>query len=141
MSRAKPARLRVAALLVVGMSLAGAGCGRVSDKPNGTSPPETAQLSAAITDREVSIAPGRLGAGPVRIVVTNQSTSSTPLVLRKSSGDSTARTRGTVAPGTAAVIQANLSPGRWTLSASNDRATILRIGAKRDSGDDALLLP
>lgn len=129
------------ALVVVAASLSVAGCGRVSGKPNGSRPPETLQMSVAITDRGVSVSPGRVGAGPVRIVVTNQTSSSTPLALRRASGATVARTRVNVVPGTAATLQADLSPGRWTLSASRQRETVLRIGARRRSGDDALLLP
>ncbi|MGE4427627.1 MAG: hypothetical protein AB7G37_14345 [Solirubrobacteraceae bacterium] len=113
----------------------------MSGKPNGSRPPETLQMSVAITDRGVSVSPGRVGAGPVRIVVTNQTSSSTPLALRRASGATVARTRVNVVPGTAATLQADLSPGRWTLSASRQRETVLRIGARRRSGDDALLLP
>jgi hypothetical protein len=141
-STVTPSPVRTA-LVALGLSLSVFGCGRVDQdqKPSGTRPPVTAQASAAITDRDVGVSPGRLGAGPVRIVVTNQSGSSTALVLRKSSGGSVARTRTAVAPGTAATIQADLSPGRWTLSASRGRTTVLRVGARRGSGDDALLLP
>ncbi|WP_026911716.1 hypothetical protein [Patulibacter minatonensis] len=121
------------------------GCGRVDqkDKPNGSRPPATLQVSAAITDKGVTISPARLGGGPVRIVISNQSTKSVRATLAPSgSGGRTRATKDPIAPGGVAAIQGTVTRGTWRLQAgSGIEDARLRVGKTRGSSDGELLLP
>jgi hypothetical protein len=90
-------------------------CGRVdpSEKPNGSRPPATLQISAAITDRGVNISPERVGGGPLRMVITNQTSKSVKATLAKSGGGASRSTRSRIEPGGVAAIQGTVTKGTW----------------------------
>jgi hypothetical protein len=121
------------------------GCGRVDqkDKPNGSRPPGTLQLSAAITDKGVNVSPARVGGGPVRILISNQSSKSVRATLAPSgTGGETRSTRDPIAPGAVAAIQGTVTRGTWHLKAgSGIEDARLRVGRTRGSSDGELLLP
>ncbi|MDO9407002.1 hypothetical protein [Patulibacter sp.] len=121
-----------------------AGCGRVdqSEKPNGSRPPATLQLSAAITNRSVNISPSEIGAGPVRIVITNQSSKSVRATLAPAAAGGSRTTRDTIPPGGVAAIQGTVGAGSWRLQVGQgiDSAR-LKVGRERKSSDGELLLP
>jgi hypothetical protein len=123
-----------------------AGCGRIDqdEKPSGSRPPVTLQVSAAITDRGVNVSPDRFGAGPVRLLISNQSSKSIRVATLKRSGgkDAGRSTRLPIARGGVAVIQADVTRGRWRLTVgSGIEAGRIRVTAERESGDGDLLLP
>lgn len=120
------------------------GCGRVDqkDKPNGARPPATLQVSAAITDKAVTISPTKLGGGPVRIVISNQSSKPVRATLAPSGSGETRATRDPIAPGGIAAIQGTVSRGTWRLQAgSGIEDARLKVGKTRGSSDGELLLP
>jgi hypothetical protein len=132
--------------LAAGLALVGGltACGRVdqASKPAGERPPTTKQLSAAITDRGVSLSPDSIGGGPLRIVVSNQSAQTVRASLARGSGSAKARTRYRLKPGGVATLNADVTKGTWRLSAGKDLApATLVVGARRESGDGELLLP
>jgi hypothetical protein len=120
------------------------GCGRVdqSEKPNGSRPPATLQLSAAITNRAVNLSPAEVGAGPVRIVITNQSDKSVKATLAPTAAGGSRTTRDAIPPGGVAAIQGTVTPGSWRIQVGQgiDSAR-LKVGRERDSSDGELLLP
>jgi hypothetical protein len=122
------------------------GCGRIDqdDKPSGARPPVTLQVSAALTDRGVELSPDRVGGGPIRLVISNQSSKAIPVAtLKRASGGGTGRaTRLPIEQGGVAVIQANVTRGSWRLDVgSGFDAGRLRVAKERQSGDGELLLP
>ncbi len=50
-----------------------AGCGGDSDYANNPRPPAPINVTAAITNSKVSVSPQRFGAGPIVLIVSNQS--------------------------------------------------------------------
>lgn len=132
--------------LAAGLALVGglSACGRLdqASKPAGERPPTTLQLSAAITDRGVSLSPGKVGGGPLRIVVSNQSAKTVRASLGRGSGSARARTRYAIEPGGVATLNADVSKGTWRVSAGKDLApATLVVSARRGSADGELLLP
>lgn len=120
------------------------GCGRVdqSEKPNGSRPPATLQISAAITDRSVNISPSEIGGGPVRVVITNQSSKSVKATLAPTSAGGSRSTRDRIPPGGVAAIQATLTRGDWRLRVGRGiDPGRLEVGRERKSSDGELLLP
>jgi hypothetical protein len=120
-------------------------CGRVdpASKPDGERPPATLQLSAAITNRGVSLSPTEIGGGPLRVVVSNQTDQTVRAVLRRNGGGTArVRTRDPIEPGGVATLTADVTRGTWRLSAGGKLApATLAVGAERDTSDGDLLLP
>jgi hypothetical protein len=120
-------------------------CGRVdqSEKPNGSRPPATLQISAAITDRGVNVSPEKVGAGPIRMVISNQSSKSVRATLSPSANGATSRsTRDAIPPGGVGAIQGTVDRGTWRLQVGKGIASgRLSVGKQRESSDGELLLP
>ncbi|MCK9250966.1 MAG: hypothetical protein M0P31_18545 [Solirubrobacteraceae bacterium] len=121
-------------------------CGRVDDedRPSGSRPPSQISISAAITDRGVDLAPARVGGGPLRILISNQSDEKVTarLVATDASGDDGPSTKP-IEPGGVAAITAVVERGTYRLasSAQGIRPGTLTVGKERESSDDELLLP
>lgn len=133
-------------LLTAGVLAAGGltACGRVdqAEKPNGTRPPATLQVSAAITDRGVNVSPSRIGGGPVRMVISNQSSKSVKATLAPAGGGAGRTTRDEIPPGGVAAIQGTVDPGSWRVRVGGGiDAGRLRVTRTRASSDGELLLP
>src|SRR4051812_36999212 len=80
MSGGRAARGLAAA--TIAFALAGvAGCGSGKDYANNDRPPSPVNLTAAISARSVSVSPKHFGAGPIVLIVTNQSSASQRVTL------------------------------------------------------------
>ncbi len=141
-------RTRAAALLTGGACLVGllAGCGQEEFK-NVPRPAVPMQLSGVITQREVEVSPARVGAGPVIVIVSNQTDQSHTVTLE---GDRLREMVGPINPGDTATIQATLTEGEYEMKAGSERAVAasarirpaeLVIAGARPTGEDELLLP
>ncbi|MEA2308622.1 MAG: hypothetical protein QOG41_1631 [Thermoleophilaceae bacterium] len=141
-------RTRVAVLLVGGLAMpAIAGCGGGSDFKNKPRPPAPVELSGVITDKAVSVEPSKLGAGPVTILISNQSKQSHTVTLEGGPHNTTEQV-GPINPLDAARIQETLEPGTYTVKAGSDRAAArqikpatLAVGKERESSSGQVLLP
>ncbi|MGE4427546.1 MAG: hypothetical protein AB7G37_13935 [Solirubrobacteraceae bacterium] len=125
-------------------------CGRVDeeDRPTGSRPPSQISISAAITDRGIDLAPARVGGGPLRILISNQSAKKVRATLTPAAdaaaGDSADGTATKpIEPGGVAAITAVVDKGEYRLTSSGSgiRPGTLQVGAERKSSDDELLLP
>ncbi len=130
----------VAALAV----FAGAGCGD-EDFANDPSPPVRVELTGVIQADRVSVSPRRLGAGPIRITISNQTEDTHTVTLE---GESLTRRSGNVSPGDTTTLQNTLVPGSYEVRAGSERAVAkeiepatLRIGPERPASNNDLLLP
>jgi hypothetical protein len=141
-------RIRVAALctslLVAG--LIAVGCGGGSDFKDKPRPAAPVQLNGVITSSKVTVSPSRVGAGPVVILVSNQTDRSHTLTL---DGPNIAPVRvGPINPLDTAEIQQTLEPGSYTVKAGSQQAVAkeiapahLVIGKARPSSNDQVELP
>ena len=132
-----------ASALVVIFALAG--CGGGKDFANHPRPPETLQLTGVITNARVTISPNKVGAGPVIITVSNQTSRSRTLTL---DGQGIQERVGPINPLDTAQLQKTLKPGTYTVTAGSEAATAhsiapahLIIGKQRQSGSNKVLLP
>ena len=132
-------------LTVAAMSIAIAGCGGGKDFENNPRPPVPLQLTGVITQKSVTVSPRKVGAGPVVITVSNQTSESHTLTL---DGQGIQERVGPINPLDTAQIQKTLKPGTYQVKAGSDKATdstiqaaTLKIGKERASGSDKVLLP
>ncbi len=137
-------RASVRAAIPIGV-LALAGCGsKGATFANDPRPPAPINVTAAISDGRVAVSPARIGAGPVILVVSNQSTSSQELSVSSTDGGaSDAPTKsGPVNPQGTAQVQVDLKPGSYSIDGGRGtRPAILTVGAQRGSAQNQLLQP
>jgi hypothetical protein len=113
-------------------------------------PATPVNLSVYVNDRQVSVSPASVGAGPVIFLVSNAATKTESVTVRPAGGGGSAASTGPINPGTSAQVQADLATGSYTVSTSpaggagNGRAikpAKLRIGKARQNGNSAVLQP
>ena len=125
-----------------------AGCGgSTADYANEARPPEPIVVSASINDERVSVSPRRFGAGPVTLIVTNQTQSAQELTLETDeiggSAPGIEQTSGPINPGDTASLKADLARGTYRVAVDGDGidAASLRVGRQRESAQNELLQP
>jgi len=135
------------ALLLAGVTgaLVLGGCGGDDDFENEPRPPAPVQLSGVITDDDVSVEPARIGAGPIVLIVSNQTEESHTVTLDGPSGSEEV---GPINPLDTGRIQHNLTQGTYEIRAGSDRAVdeeidaaTLTVGPPRPSSSNDVLLP
>jgi hypothetical protein len=139
-------RTRTAALLaaVVG-ALVVSGCGDDDDFENEPRPPVPVQLTGVITDAEVSVQPRTIGAGPIVLIVSNQTEQAHSVTLEGPSGREEV---GPINPLDTGRIQHNLDQGSYEIRAGSNQAVdeeiqpaTLEVGPRRPSSSNDVLLP
>ena len=117
------------------------GCGE-DDFENEPRPPSPVELTAAIDNRSVSIAPSDPAAGLVVITISNQTDEEAQLVLDGPGDDNPAS--GTIPPRATGSIKTELEQGEYEASAGEDdsiKAAALTVGPPGESSQNDLLLP
>jgi hypothetical protein len=141
-------RIRVAALLsgAAAAALMVAGCGGSKDFADKPRPAAAITLTGTIKDSGVSVSPSRVGAGPVVIMISNQTQSSHTLTL--DGGDIAPVRTGPINPADTGQIKRTLAPGSYVVKAGSEKAVSreippahLLIGKARPSSNDQLELP
>ena len=141
-------RIRIGALasgvaLTAGL-LAGCGGGKdFADKPRPAAP---LYLTGVITSSRVTVSPNRVGAGPIVIIVSNQTQAAHTLIL--DGAKITPVQSESVGPTDTARIQTTLRPGTYTVKAGSQKAVKkelqpahLVIGKQRRDSNDQVGLP
>jgi multidrug efflux pump subunit AcrA (membrane-fusion protein) len=129
--------LALAAVLV-------AGCGGGSDYANEPRPAAPIVVTASISKQAVSVSPKKFGAGPITLIVTNQTSASQQLTLEVNSGQAGFKGRtGPINPRDTGQLKADLVPGKYLVHVDGGsiRAAKLNVGAKRPSAQNDLLQP
>ncbi len=128
----------------VAASLGAVACGD-DDFENSPRPAASVDLTGVIADRGVSVSPSKIGAGPVRITMVNQTDDAHTVTLE---GPSVEERVGPVNPLDTATISKTLPSGTYEVRAGSERAVDreippaeLTVGPERESSNDSLLLP
>jgi hypothetical protein len=127
--------------------LALAGCGGGGDYANKPRPPAPINVTAAITDSRVSVSPRTFGAGPIVLIISNQSSSAQKVTFQTDElgGSQPGRKFNTtpINPRATATLKVDVREGNWKLSTADGgiRAAALSVGRKRKSSQGDLLLP
>ena len=108
-------------------------------------PPATINVTAAIAAARIHVSPRRFGAGPIRLIVSNQTGREQELTLETAGRRrpaSPARRRAIRAAGTG-TLQMDVPEGDYELSAADRRIgpAAVSVGAQRPSAQNDLLLP
>jgi hypothetical protein len=139
---------RRTALVVPCVALAAAivaGCGGSNDYKNTPRPASPIVITASISKDAVSVSPKKFGAGPITLIITNQTSASQRLTLEISSGAPGFKGQtGPINPRDTAELKADLNTqGTYSVHADGGsiRPARLTVGAKRPSAQNDLLQP
>jgi hypothetical protein len=139
----KRGRIRLAALCL-GVLIFN-GCGGGSDFKNEPRPAVPIQLTGVITDKKVTVSPNKVGAGPIVLLIANETNASHAITLI---GPKVNTMVSAVNPQTTAKIQATLLQGHYTVTAGSSHAVAhqiapatLSIGPPRANSSSKVLLP
>jgi hypothetical protein len=128
-----------------GLVLVMAGCGGGGSYANDPRPPTPITVTAAIRPDGVVISPSRIGAGPIVLIATNETSASQDLtVAQRSSGTTAAAdSTGPINPQGVGQLKVDVVQGTFEIKASGAsvKPAILRVGPERPSGQNALLQP
>jgi hypothetical protein len=117
------------------------GCGGGGERTSSLRPPIRTNVAVEIGDQRVTVSPRKIGAGPIQILASNQSTASHAL---KIDGPRLSQSVGPINPDDTATFKVQVNPGEYTVSA-DDAADVrpgkLVVGPKRPSAQNQLLLP
>ena len=140
----KSGPLMAFALLAMGGSIFSA-CGGEDEFANKPRPAAPVQLTGVITDKGVTVSPDRVGAGPIVLLISNQTDEARTVTL---DGGGTTDTVGPVNPQDVAKLQQTVETGNYTVKAGSAKAVAreldpatLRVGKPRKSSSDQVLLP
>jgi hypothetical protein len=140
-------RIRVEAVLAAALVAAGLGACGADDYQNEPRPPSPINVTAAIDDKQVRVSPVTFGAGPVVILISNQSGTAQNVTFETDElGASTGgirRSTGAIEPLSTGQLKVDASEGSYTLSASaGDVApATVEVSKQRRSAQNDLLLP
>ena len=144
--RRSPRQAAVAACALA--AVAAAGCGSTATYHNTPKPPAPIVISASIDNQQVSVSPRHFGAGPITLVITNQSSSAQQVTLETAdlpgSGPGLkALQTGPISPRETASVRAAVNPGTYALHVGGRgvKAAHLVVGKQRPSSSNDLLQP
>ena len=142
-------RLRAGALILasVGATVLVAGCGGSESHKNKLKPPEPINVTASVSENRVSVSPKAFGAGPIVLIITNQTARKEDVTLESDTTSGKAgiqQSTGPIIPeGGTAQLQVNVSTGTYHLSTADDHvdAATIAVGGSRGTSQNELLQP
>jgi hypothetical protein len=128
--------------------LALGGCGSSSaDYKNDPRPPGPIVITGYISDQRVSVSPRSFGAGPVSLIVTNQTGTAQRVTLESAgaagTGPGIKQVTAPISPQDTATLKVDVKPGSYSVHVAGDaiRAARLKVGPQRASAQNDLLQP
>jgi hypothetical protein len=136
--------MRMRCALAVATAVGVAGCGGGEDRDNRERPPAPINVTAAIAGGRIHVSPRSFGAGPIRLIVSNQTTSAQALTLETGGGESgVTGTTGPITPAGTGTLEVDVRAGDYELSTDDRKVepAAVKVGAGRSSAQNELLLP
>lgn len=131
--------------LAVAAVIALAGCASDDTYKNQPRPPQTLVITAAILPDKVSVSPSTFGAGPVSLVVANETDASQRIsIVRQINGQSQASEQtGPINPHDTATLKADVDEGDYEIrvEGAGIKPATVSVGATRPSAQNDLLQP
>jgi hypothetical protein len=128
-------------------TLALAGCGSDADYANDPRPPSPINVTAAITEDKITVSPQEFGAGPIVLIIANETQEPQRVTLET---DELAGKQGGIKQSTApinpdgtATLKVDVRQGEYQLSTDGAgvQAAHVTVGKKRESAQNDLLQP
>ena len=137
--------LRIPTALAVAI-VALSGGGDEADYKNDPRPPSPINVAAAITDEKVTVSPKEFGAGPVVIIIANQTEQAQKVTVETDeiggSQPGLKQTTGPINPDGTATIKVDMRSGTYQVSTATDiEPASVKVGEPRDSAQNQLLQP
>jgi hypothetical protein len=129
--------------LAVVASLAACGSENTAYK-NDPRPPAPINVTAAITNQRIEVSPRRFGAGPIVLIISNQSSDAQSVTFETNGGEAGIRqTTSAINPSGTAQLQIEVRQGDYSLSVEDHRIrpASVRVGKPRPSSQNDLLQP
>jgi len=136
--------MRRIAALAAAFALLAAGCGGEESFSNQPRPPSPIVLTASIGPDEVSVSPRRIGAGPVSLVIANQTDAAQQITFESTGGArGFSQQTGPINPRDTATLKADVPRGRVVVRVQGNaiKPATLIVGPERPSARDELLQP
>jgi hypothetical protein len=127
-------------LALCGAALLASSCGSNDDR-NANRPPVPINISIQLGAQKVTVSPAKFGAGPITLLVANQSGASQTLTI---DGPRVRQSVGPINPEDTATLKVTVQPGQYTVATDESaglRPARLAVGPERASGQNTLLLP
>ena len=124
-----------------------AGCGGGSDYKNRPRPPTPINITASVSNAGIAVSPTSFGAGPIVLIVTNQTGASQEVTFESNelggSKPGVTQTTEPINPRGTGQLQVNVTEGRYRVRAANaDIApATITVGPERQSAQNQLLQP
>jgi hypothetical protein len=131
----------VAVLAVAVLATVGTGCGSDDEARSKERPAVPLNVSVNLGQDDITASPKRFGAGPITLLVANQSGAAQTLTV---DGPRLRRSVGPIAPQDTATVRLRVEQGEHTVSAEESaglREETLTVGPPRPSAQNDLLLP
>jgi hypothetical protein len=137
----------IAPCLMVAACALFAGCGSGSDYKNDLRPPSPINVTASISSNGIAVSPANVGAGPIVLIVTNQTGSSQEVTFES---DTLGATKGGVTQTTEPInprgtgqLMVNVSEGSYRVRAGNAdiQPATVTVGPERQSAQNKVLQP
>lgn len=131
----------------IGCVLAGlavAGCADGEDHENRERPAASITVTAAILDDEINVSPRRFGAGPIRLIVSNQTDAPQALTVATAGNDAgITQTTAPIRPAGTTMLEVDVPEGEYAVSTADDgvEPAAVTVGAPRNSAQGELLQP
>jgi hypothetical protein len=135
-------RLRCALLTLA--AAGAAGCADDGERTNGERPAAAINVTAAIADGRINVSPREFGAGPIRLIVSNQTGAAQALTFETQGDDSgLTQTTAPINPSGTATLEVDVPEGEYEITAEDSaiRPASVTVGAARPSAQDQLLQP
>jgi hypothetical protein len=135
------------AVAIAGAALLATACGDTEPRSNLPRPPAPVTLTAAVHDGKIQVSPAVTGAGPIVLLVSNQT--SKPQKVTFETDELGGRTGGNtvstpvIAPQSTGRLSINARSGRYAVHVQDRtiRAARVSVGPPRKSSQNQLLLP
>ena len=123
-----------------------AACGGGADYANKPRPPSPINVTAAISTKKVSISPKTFGAGPIVIIISNQTDEMQTVTLQTQELGGTEpgikQTSNPIDPRGTGTMKVDVRKGTYEISAKGGvKAATVEVGRERGSAQDELLEP
>ncbi|HEX5145508.1 MAG TPA: hypothetical protein VFV85_00690 [Conexibacter sp.] len=129
------------------LAAAASGCGGSSGYANAARPPAMQSISISVFDARVDVSPTHIGAGPIVLLIANESTRSRDVTLRGASGGRACvgadASSGPINPQSTARVQLALVEGSCEVGVAGGGPAPARlvVGHERPSAQQDLLQP